>query len=68
VDQPEWKARLIQTFGTNEYPSFNVADMAIVIGVGLLFIHYLFLEDREEEATAAELAEDDSLSADDEGN
>ncbi len=68
VDNPEWKARLIQTFGTNEYLSFNVADMAICIGVGLLFIHYLFLEDREEVASAAELAEDDAPSAEAEGH
>ncbi|MEE2751255.1 MAG: signal peptidase II [Myxococcota bacterium] len=40
---------LIQTFGTNEYPSFNVADMCIVVGVGLFVVHYMFLEDREED-------------------
>lgn len=30
----------------NEYPSFNVADMALVIGVILFIIHYLFLEEK----------------------
>ena len=33
-------------FMGTEYPSFNVADMAIVGGVGLFGIHYLFFEDR----------------------
>lgn len=30
-----------------EWPSFNVADMAIVGGVGLFVIQYLFFEDRQ---------------------
>lgn len=29
----------------SEYPSFNVADMALVIGVILFVLHYMFLED-----------------------
>ena len=32
-----------------EWPSFNVADMALVIGVGMFMVHYLFLEEPEEE-------------------
>ena len=38
---------LTNTFGTTEYPSFNVADMAIICGVGMFIFHYLFLEDRQ---------------------
>ncbi len=29
---------------SNEWPSFNVADAGIVIGLGMFAIHYLFLE------------------------
>ena len=34
--------------GSAEWPSFNVADAALVVGVGLFLMHYLFLEDKEE--------------------
>lgn len=53
VDHPDVKRWLIDTFGTNQYPSFNVADIAIVTGVALFVVHYLFLyEDPQEEAAA----------------
>ncbi len=39
---------MIKTFGTNEWPSYNIADSALVVGVGLFLVHYLFLEEREE--------------------
>ena len=32
-----------------EYPSFNVADISLVVGVGLFIVHYLFLEEKPEE-------------------
>jgi signal peptidase II len=35
IDHDAFSAWLIKTFGTNEYPSFNVADMAICLGVAL---------------------------------
>lgn len=39
--------------GSNEWPSFNVADAAIVGGLGMFAIHYLFLEkDREPDKDA----------------
>lgn len=39
--------------GSNEWPSFNVADAAIVGGLGMFAIHYLFLEkDRETDKDA----------------
>ncbi|MBA2320552.1 MAG: signal peptidase II [Deltaproteobacteria bacterium] len=33
-----------------EYPSFNVADSALVVGVGMFLLHYMFLEEKEPEA------------------
>ena len=42
------KPWLIETFGTYEWPSFNVADSAIVVGLGMFFIHFAFLQDDEE--------------------
>jgi signal peptidase II len=40
--------------GSPEWPSFNVADMAIVGGVGLFVIQYLFFEDRQGDDEAAD--------------
>lgn len=34
----------------NEWPSFNVADAALVVGVGMYLFHQLFLEDRSGQA------------------
>lgn len=44
-----------------EWPSFNVADAAIMIGLGLFVIHWLFLEKDEEvePAPPAEALDDD---------
>lgn len=47
TDSPSLKPKLIEWFGTAEYPSFNVADMALVIGVCLFIVHYLFLDEGE---------------------
>ena len=41
-----WKEWLIETFRTNVWPIFNVADICINLGVGLILFHYLFLEGR----------------------
>ena len=38
------KSWLLDTFRTNEWPTFNVADAAIVVGVALYLVHYLFFE------------------------
>ena len=43
------KPWLIETFGTYEWPSFNVADAAIVVGLCLFFIHFAFLQEEEED-------------------
>jgi len=48
------KQWLFDTFGTSEWPTFNVADAALVVGVLMFIVHQLFLEDAdEEEETAA---------------
>ena len=52
TDNPDAKIWLIERFGTNEWPSFNIADAALVIGVGMFLIHYLFLEEPEGEQSA----------------
>ena len=43
TDQPDLKAFLVRQFGTNEWPSFNVADAAISIGVVLMIFDLLGL-------------------------
>lgn len=44
TDNPKIRAWLVDKVGTNEWPSFNVADAAIVIGLGLFLVEYLFLQ------------------------
>lgn len=43
------KPWLIETVGTYEWPSFNVADSAIVVGLCMFFIHFAFLQEEDEE-------------------
>ena len=44
TDSPGAKRWLIERFGTNEWPSFNVADTAICVGIGLFVLHYFLFE------------------------
>lgn len=44
TEYPPLKKWLVANFGTYEYPTFNVADVAIVAGVGLYLWHYFFVE------------------------
>jgi signal peptidase II len=37
-----------------EWPTFNVADSAIVVGVGLYLVHYVFVERRQAASAARE--------------
>jgi signal peptidase II len=53
TENPSLKAWLIGSVGTNEWPSFNVADAAIVVGLGLFLIDYLFFQKEEEELEAS---------------
>ena len=48
TDKPEWKTWLVDTFGTNTYPIFNVADASLLIGVGLFAIHSFMMDDEED--------------------
>ena len=58
AESPSIKTWLIDTFGTNEWPSFNVADSALVVGIILFMLHYIFLE--EEEAEISSLPDGDT--------
>jgi signal peptidase II len=53
TDVPELKRWLVETFGTYEWPSFNVADAALVVGVGMFVLHSLFVGDATEEEAEA---------------
>ena len=53
TDNPSMKAWLIDMVGTNEWPSFNVADAAIVVGLGLFLVDYLFFQEEEEDLEAS---------------
>jgi signal peptidase II len=50
TEWPPLETWLVKTFRTNEWPTFNVADAAIVVGVGLYLVHYLFFEKDKAEA------------------
>ena len=56
TDHPGLEAWLREHVGTNEYPTFNIADAAIVVGVGLFLVRYLFLDDTDEADESAEEA------------
>lgn len=47
IDEPSMKAKLIDWVGTNEYPTFNIADAALLIGVVMFIFHSMFLEESE---------------------
>ena len=49
TDNPSAKEWLINNFGTYEWPTFNVADIALVVGVCMFVIHYFFLEESKPE-------------------
>ncbi|MBN2801381.1 MAG: signal peptidase II [Deltaproteobacteria bacterium] len=50
TDHPPLRAWLVDHFGTAEWPTYNVADMSLLFGVGLFLMHYLFLEDKGADA------------------
>jgi len=49
TDKLEWKTWLVETFGTNTYPIFNVADAALLIGVGLFAIQSFMMDEDEDD-------------------
>lgn len=56
TDNPSLKAWLVKLppLYSNEWPTFNIADSALVVGVCLFLAHYLFIEDPEEVARQAQ--------------
>ena len=46
-----------------QWPSFNIADAAIVVGLGLFFVHFLFFEKDSEEVEPAPAAKPVSTDA-----
>jgi signal peptidase II len=63
TDDPGISAWLRSYHLPNEYPSFNVADAALVVGVGMFLLHYMFLEEKEPEVAAAKPADAPSTPA-----
>jgi len=61
TDDPDLSQTLIEWFGMAEYPSFNVADINLVVGVGLFLVHYLFIESRQSDDE--DELDDDELAA-----
>lgn len=53
TDNESASAWLVERFGTSQWPSFNIADAAIVVGLIFFLIHALFFETDEEETSAA---------------
>lgn len=49
TDHPGISSFLRENFGTTEWPSFNVADAAIVGGLLMFLYHFMFLEKDAEE-------------------
>ena len=45
TEQPALKAFCENWFNTSRYPSFNIADAALLIGIVMLGLHYLFVEE-----------------------
>lgn len=39
-------------YGSAEWPSFNIADAAIVVGMGMFIFHWAFLEEEEVDVSA----------------
>ncbi len=52
TENPTLSKWCIETFGTNEYPTWNIADSCIVVGVILYLVYYLIFEKDSDEAVA----------------
>jgi signal peptidase II len=51
TESPSLKPMLIAQLGTAEWPTYNIADIAIVLGLIMVGVHSLFLE-REQTPSA----------------
>ena len=49
TENPTLKPKLIEWFGTYEWPSFNVADAAICVGLGMFILHFAFMQEDEDD-------------------
>jgi len=49
TEHPTLKPFLIDWFGTYEWPSFNVADANICIGLGMFIWYFAFLQEDEDD-------------------
>lgn len=56
TDDPEWVPWLRNTFGMAEWPSFNVADSTLLIGVIMFLVHSMFFDTAEERLESTEPA------------
>ena len=64
TENPTLKEMLINSpYGSAEWPSFNVADAAIVIGMGMFVIHWLFLEKDEDDDTEGSVPSPDAAAS-----
>lgn len=48
TEYPPLRGWLIERFGTATWPTYNVADMALLFGIGFFVLHTLFQEDKGE--------------------
>lgn len=48
TEHPRLQPWLVDTFGSSEWPSFNVADTSLVVGVILFLLYFVVAEDKEE--------------------
>jgi signal peptidase II len=53
TDQPDLKQWLIETVGTYEWPSFNIADANLVVGVLFFMVYQFFFDNSGEVADQA---------------
>jgi lipoprotein signal peptidase len=60
TDDPDMVSWLNAKLGMAEWPSFNVADSCIVVGV-LVFFVYTLIQDRKNKGKPDELADDGPL-------
>lgn len=51
TDQATLRDWLVGTFGTAEWPTFNVADISLVVGVVLFALHQVFVREETEKTT-----------------
>ena len=50
TEYPPLRDWFIERFHTATWPIFNIADSVLLVGIALFLVHYLFLEENENEA------------------